>query len=150
MHELARFQVTLLQDPKARKEFAKNPAAYLNKQNIHIPAGTKVPESIPLDELEKTVADISRKLKEQGIDVARLESSGPEAISKAVGEATVPAKEAHLDKIRNVVAEYNSRITTGRSPGDAATALAIGAVVVAVVATPVKVYSVDLPEEEQF
>lgn len=146
MSDLARFQLALLQDRKAREEFAAAPAVYLNRHNIQIPAGTKVPVSIPLDELEKTVAEINRKLKEQGVDIGKLGSSDPATVSKFVAEATYPAKEAYLDRIKGVVSEYNERISVGANPGDAATALVIGAVVAAVVATPVKVYSVDIDE----
>lgn len=146
MTDLARFQMALLQDRKAREEFAAAPAAYLNKHNIQIPAGTRVPLSIPLEELERTVGEINRKLKEQGVDVAKLGSSDPATVSRFVGEATYPAKEAYLDRIKGVVAEYNERLSVGANPGDAATALVIGAVVAAVVATPVKVYSVDIDE----
>ena len=152
MSNLTKFQTTLLQSADARKEFAANPAVYLNKHNIPVPAGTKLPKSIPLAELEQTVGAINRSLKEKGVDMAKLQTTDPASVSKFVSEATFTPvdKQAHLDKIKGVVAEYNSRISAGANPGDAATALAIGAVVVAVVATPVKVYSVDVDMGEEF
>jgi hypothetical protein len=150
MPKLSAFQAELLQDRKARREFAADPAAFLNKHNIPVPAGTKIPESVPLEELEKTVADINNKLKERGVDLARLRTSDPATISKFVHDATQPrVAQESLDRINKVVSEYNARIAGGANPGDAATALAIGAVVVAVVATPVKVYSVDIEVESE-
>jgi hypothetical protein len=151
MPDLTRFQTTLLRDAEARKEFAKNPAAFLNKHNVPIPAGTLVPKAIKLSELEKTVAEINAKLKERGIDIAKLEKSDAASLSKFIHDATQPrVAQESLDNIKQVVSEYNARIASGERPGDAATALAIGAVVVAVVATPVKVYSVDIDVEEEF
>jgi hypothetical protein len=150
MDDLTKFQTELLQSADARKEFAANPAAYLNKLNIPVPAGTRLPKSIPLNDLEKTVGDINTKLKQMGVDVAKLRSSDAASVSKFVGEATYQpqTQQEHLDQIASVVAEYNSRIAGGDNPGDAQTALAIGAIVVAVVATPVKVYSIDVDTEE--
>jgi len=149
--DLKRFQQELLKSADARKEFASNPAAYLNKHNIHIPAGTKLPKSIPVEELEKTVGAINENLKTKGVDITKLDAGDAASVSKFVGEATFQPvdRQAYLDKIKTVVDQYNSRISAGRNPGDAATALVIGAVVAAVVATPVKVYSVDLDVEDE-
>src|ERR1700722_3098078 len=99
MSDVTKFQMELLQNAEARKEFAANPAAYLNKHNIQVPAGTKLPKSIPLADLEESVTAINHDLKEKGVDVSKLQKADAASVSKFVAEATFkPAdQQARLD-----------------------------------------------------
>ena len=132
MASVADFQKMLLTDANARKEFAKSPSAFLAKHMVALPPGTKLPASIPENDLESAVSTVHSHLG--GTDVSRL-GNDPAAVSDLVRNA-FPAKAtpAHLNNIKNTMAKRTSDVQ------NAQTIAVVGAVVVAVVAVPAAVY----------
>lgn len=69
MDKITNFQLMLLKDENARREFAAAPAEFLRKNGIDVPAGTKLPDSVPVKDLEAATAQIDAQLKQRGVDV---------------------------------------------------------------------------------
>lgn len=135
------FQQKLLTDAGARKEFAADPAAYLKKHDIELPAGTKLPASIPLDELERAVSTVAPQLSGKGVQAFRTGDSA--AVSKLVESAFGPrAAKEDLDHLKTVLDQHRAAAagSVGIDPGARATVAVVGAVVAAVVAVPVAVF----------
>jgi hypothetical protein len=136
------FQQKLLTDPDARRAFAENPRKVLEELGVSLPEGTELPDSIPLDELERNVQQINVALQEQQTDLDRIDFSSTAAVTHFVEDA-VPLRTRDLRFMERVHDEFATEaLVGGRRPGDAATIAVVGAVVAAVVAVPVAVFGV--------
>lgn len=141
MSTITDFQQKLLTDANARREFAADPSGFLKRNNILLPAGTKVPATIPAQELESTVTVVRDKLAAKGVNVDTLRGGDPASVSKFVEDAFQPrASAGDLDQIKKVMDGFAT--ATPLASQDAATIAVVGAVVAAVVAVPVAVYGV--------
>ena len=69
MDKILQFQKSILNDPAARKALAANPKEYLKSRGIDMPAGTTLPDSIPLDKIEKRVTETKDRLTQRGVTV---------------------------------------------------------------------------------
>ena len=135
-------QQRLLTDPQARQEFAANPRAVLENLGVTLPADTELPGSIPLDDLERAVADISEGLREQNVNLADIDFDSTADVTRVIEEA-IPLRTRDIRLMEAVHDEFATEaLRGGRSPGDNATIAVVGAVVAAVVAVPVAVFGV--------
>jgi hypothetical protein len=135
---VAQFQQTLLNDPAARAEFSKNPQAFIDKHGIQLPAGTKLPATIPQSDIENAVAVVKKHLG--GADISTLRNDTA-AVSKFVQTAFPPkASPSELNKIKGAIAAGGT--------GAASRADATIAVIAVVVALPVAVFGRTAAETE--
>lgn len=66
-------QKRMLTDANARREFAANPTAFLQKEGVSIPEAVKLPASIPLEAFEAQVAQTRDRLTQRGVDIENLD-----------------------------------------------------------------------------
>jgi hypothetical protein len=137
MSKVLDFQQKLLTDPATRKAFSENPAKLLRELGVELPAGTRVPATIPLKEIEAQVRQVRIHLEEEKIDLGRVSPGDPAAVTRFLEDA-IPLRTRDLRVARAVHAEALAPLG-GRNPRDAATVVVVGAVVAAVVAVKVSV-----------
>ena len=75
MDKILDFQKSILNDPAARKALAADPAGYLKSRGIDLPAGTKLPASIPIDKIEKRISEVQDRLNQRGVQLDKTDAA---------------------------------------------------------------------------
>jgi hypothetical protein len=140
---VAEFQQRLLTDATARREFAENPARYLQELGIQLPSGLEIPRRIPIEELESAVSDVNSSLAERGATLDEIDPRSTAAVTRFVEDA-VPMRTRDLRYMEQVHDEFASAVG---AQAEEATVAVVGAVVAAVVAVPVAVYGRTVMED---
>lgn len=147
MSAISDFEQKLLQDPNTRRAFAQNPKKFIDELGIKLPPNTKVPDQIPLNEIEDSVKRVQQTMAEHGVGLPDPHDST--AVAHFVGEA-IPVTNSDLRVQQAVHEAYQSAARIPGGPGDAATVAVLGAVVAVVVAVPAAVYGKSAQDFAQY
>lgn len=127
------FQKRLLTDSDARRRFAEDPQAVLAELGVTLPPDTTLPPRIPLEDLNRAVAEFSEALSDERLDLDQLDASSTANVTRFV-ENAVPLRTKDIRLMEAVHDEFATEaLRLGRSPEDTATVAVVAAVVAVVV-----------------
>ncbi|AKT40987.1 hypothetical protein [Chondromyces crocatus] len=130
MDKILEFQQSILNDPTARQALAANPAEYLKLRGIPVPAGTQLPNNIPLEKIENRVSEVKDRLSKRGIAVdfkATTRTDSQKVLSDVFKDELWGAKRAGAGPAALM------RDAEQQLPGETATVAVMAAVVLVVV-----------------